>query len=266
MNWIVQALTSTLGRKLIMALTGAFLCLFLVVHLSGNLQLLKDDGGESFNKYAEFMGHNPLIQAGYIGNFFFIALHIVTSILLTLRNRKARPVAYAYSKEGKSSAWSSRNMGILGTVILIFLVVHLQNFWFKVKFGVSLPPAAVYDGVEYKDVYTLSKVAFSELWIVVLYLISMVGLAFHLSHGFASMFQSLGLNHKKYNYLIKFASYEFGLLIPAGFACIPLLMFLEVQVPVLFVLGGLGALAVGYGVLLSKTIKTNEATRKEAAI
>ncbi len=80
------------------------------------------------------------------------------------------------------------------------------------------------------------------------------------------MFQSLGLNHKKYNYLIKFVSYQFGLLIPVGFACIPLLMFLDIQVPVLFVLGGLGALAVGYSLVLSKTIKTNEATRKEAAI
>ena len=85
-NWLVDTLTSTLGRKLIMALTGLFLILFLVVHLIGNLQLLKSDNGEAFNRYADFMGHNPLIQTISIGNFFFIALHIVTSILLTLKN------------------------------------------------------------------------------------------------------------------------------------------------------------------------------------
>jgi len=116
-----------------MSLTGLFLSLFLVVHLSGNFQLLLDDGGESFNKYAHFMGHNPLIQTVSIGNFFFIILHFVMATVLTLKNRKSRSVQYAQTN--KSSSWASRNMYIFGAVILVFIIIHLSNFWFVGKFG-----------------------------------------------------------------------------------------------------------------------------------
>lgn len=224
-NWFVAMMSSSLGRKLIMALTGLFLILFLVVHLIGNLQLLKNDNGEAFNKYAEFMGHNPLIQTVSIGNFFFIFLHIVYALMLTLQNAKARPQAYAYSRPEKGSAWSSRNMGILGTIILIFLVVHLQNFWFQAKFGFT--PEATYGTQKVKDLYQITATAFSQLWLVALYLISMVGLAFHLSHGFQSAFQTLGLNHIKYNGLIKTLGLLFSILVPAAYAAIPLLMYLK---------------------------------------
>jgi len=116
-----------------MSATGLFLSLFLVVHLSGNFQLLLNDNGESFNKYADFMGHNPLIQAVSIGNFFFIILHFVMATVLTLKNKKSRSVQYA--KTNKSSSWTSRNMYLFGAVILVFIVIHLSNFWFVGKFG-----------------------------------------------------------------------------------------------------------------------------------
>jgi succinate dehydrogenase / fumarate reductase cytochrome b subunit len=219
MNWFVQMMSSTIGRKLLMALTGLFLILFLVVHLSGNLLLLKGDSGEAFNTYAHFMGNNPLIKFISIGNFSFILLHIVYAVLLTIQNKKARPIGYAVEST-KTSKWNSRNMGILGTVILIFLVVHLQNFWFQMKFG-YVPV----DAFNNKDLYTVTKEAFGQWWLVSLYVVSMVFLALHLSHGFASAFQTLGLNHRKYTPLIQFIGLAFSIVVPAGFASIPLIMF-----------------------------------------
>jgi succinate dehydrogenase / fumarate reductase cytochrome b subunit len=129
MKWFLDLFSSTLGRKVVMALTGLFLILFLLIHLIGNLQLLKGDGGHAFNVYADFMSTNPLIQTVSKVNFAFIIFHVIWSILLTRRNRLARgPQGYAVTNT-KSSIWSSRNMGILGTLVLVFIVVHLQNFW-----------------------------------------------------------------------------------------------------------------------------------------
>jgi succinate dehydrogenase / fumarate reductase, cytochrome b subunit len=221
MNWFIQTFTSTLGRKVLMSLTGLFLCLFLVVHLIGNLQLLKADGGLAFNTYAQFMGHNPLIQTISIGNFAFILLHILQSILLTLRNRAARPVQYAY--ENKSSTWSSRNMGILGTVLFVFLAVHLSGFWWRMKFG-EVPMMA--SNPDLKDLYLITTEAFGQPLIVIFYVLSMVMLGFHLSHGFASAFQSLGFNHPKYTPIINGVGQFFSIAVPAAYATIPVVMYL----------------------------------------
>src|SRR3954470_14037368 len=154
MKWIIDLFASTLGRKLLMSLTGLFLILFLVVHLMGNLQLLKDDGGQAFNHYAEFMGHNTVIQTISIGNFFFILLHITISLILTMRNRDARgPEGYSANAKKKSSIWASRNMGILGTLILIFIVIHLKDFWGVSKFGTL--NQTTYGEETYGDLYVL---------------------------------------------------------------------------------------------------------------
>jgi len=135
MNWFTKAFTSTIGRKLVMALTGLFLCLFLVVHASGNFQLFKDDGGMSFNTYSYFMTHNPLIKTiSYLLYATFI-IHILQSLVLTINNRKARPQGYVKNSPDKNSAWSSRNMGILGTIILVFLVIHMKDFWWEYHNG-----------------------------------------------------------------------------------------------------------------------------------
>ena len=127
MNWLSNFFSSTIGRKVVMALTGLFLILFLVVHLIGNLQLLKSDEGQAFNLYSKFMTSNPLIITISVLNFTFIAIHIIWAALLTRRNRAARgPVSYAVNRN--SSTLTSRNMGILGTLVLIFLVIHLKGF------------------------------------------------------------------------------------------------------------------------------------------
>jgi succinate dehydrogenase / fumarate reductase cytochrome b subunit len=225
MKWFLDLFTSSLGRKLVMALTGLFLILFLVVHLSGNFQLLKGDGGKAFNVYAEFMTTNPVIKVISYGNYTFILLHIFLALVLTGKNRAARGSERYKVTSGKSSTWSSRNMGILGTIILIFLVIHLKDFWAQMHWGGI--PKANYDGREVKDLYAIVALAFSQRWYVALYVVCMVGLGFHLWHGFASAFQTLGLNHVKYNPIIHFVGKAFAIIVPALFALIPIIMFLK---------------------------------------
>ena len=223
MKWFTDLFSSSLGRKLLMALTGLFLISFLAVHLAGNLQLLKGDGGQAFNVYSEFMGHNPVIQTISKVNFTLIFIHIIWAIIISRNNRAARGQSYAITN--KSSHWTSRNMGILGTIILIFLVVHLRHFYAELHWGSV--PKVVYDGKEMSDAYTLVSYWFGKAWYSGLYVIGMIGLAFHLWHGFSSAFQTLGLNHVKYNPVINFVGRAFAIIVPALFALIPILMFLK---------------------------------------
>lgn len=224
MNWFTKLLSSTLGRKLLMALTGLFLILFLVVHLIGNLQLLYNDSGQAFNVYAEFMTSNPLIKTISIVNYAFILVHVIWALLLTVRNRKARG-SESYAVVKNSSPWTSRNMGILGTFIFIFLVIHLRGFWYEMHWGGI--PTVNYEGTEVKNLYATVDAAYSQGWYVGIYVLSMLMLAFHLWHGFASAFQTLGLNHAKYNPVIAFVGKAFAIIVPALFALIPIWMFLH---------------------------------------
>ncbi|WP_306416811.1 hypothetical protein [Fulvivirga maritima] len=135
MSWFTNAISSSLGRKLLMALTGLFLIVFLVVHLIGNFQLLHHDGGQAFNTYARFMTSNPIIKTTSYLLYATFIIHIVWGIGLVVSNKKARPVGYNVSKGSTNSTWSSRNMGLLGTIIFIFLVIHLKNFWYEMHWG-----------------------------------------------------------------------------------------------------------------------------------
>ena len=219
---------SSLGRKYLMALSGLFLCTFLIVHCIGNMQLFKDDGGQAFNEYTYFMTHNPLIKIVAYVNYALILLHVINGFILLSANKKARPQAYANVDQSKSSTWSSRNMGILGTLILVFLIVHMRSFWFEMKFG-SIP-LINYDGSEitYKDMYKIVVEAFTQAWYVVLYVICMIALAFHLFHGFQSAFQTFGVNHHRYTPVIKVIGVGvFAIIIPALFAAMPLFFLLN---------------------------------------
>lgn len=229
MSWVLNFLTSSIGKKLIMSLTGLFLILFLAVHLLGNLQLLADDGGKSFNVYADFMGSNPLIQTISIGNFFFIILHSIQGIMLWMKNRAARGTGYAVNKTRAvgTSAFASKRMGWLGSIILVFILIHLYQFWLKMKLGdVGM---VTYDGVEVKNLYALVDFTFENVGFAVFYIISMVVIAFHLWHGFQSAFQTLGLNHKKYTPFIKGLGKAYSILIPLGFALIPICYMLGIR-------------------------------------
>ncbi len=227
MNWLSQALSSSLGKKLLMALTGLFLIIFLIGHLLGNMLLFKDDGGQSFNEYAKFMTTTPAVLALSILTYVCILAHVIYSVVITIHNRKSRPVQYAVSNASANSLWTSRSMGILGTFVLIFLVVHLKSFWFEMKFGNI--PMVDYDSGSIKDLYTIVSAAFSQTWYVAFYVIAMMLLAFHLSHGFKSAFQTLGLSHIKYTPLIKKVGTAFAIIVPLLFASMPVYMYMKVR-------------------------------------
>jgi succinate dehydrogenase / fumarate reductase, cytochrome b subunit len=225
MKWFTNLFSSTLGKKLLMALTGLFLIIFLLVHLIGNLQLLHSDEGVAFNVYARFMTTNPVIKTVSYVNYAAILVHVIWAILLTVRNRQARPQGYEVSKN--SSIWVSRNMGILGTLILIFLVIHLKTFWAEMHWG-NMPYQDLPDGDRVKDLYKVVDLAYGQVWYVALYVFSMAILAFHLWHGFTSAFQTIGLNHLKYNPVIRFVGRTFAIVVPALFALIPVLMYFDI--------------------------------------
>ncbi len=223
MSWLYKTFSSSIGRKVLMALTGIFLILFLIVHLAGNLQLFRDDGGKAFNLYSHFMTSQPIIEIIAYILYICILLHVFMSAYITWMNYKARPVGYSVNNQSVNSTWSSRNMGLLGTAILIFLAIHLQNFWYQVHWGKEAH--VTYNGVQYVDLYTQVLYAFQNPWIVGLYVLGMIGLSYHLLHGFQSSFQTLGLNHKKYTPAIKVIGVLFAILVPVLFAMMPLYFF-----------------------------------------
>ena len=224
MGWFIQFFTSSIGRKIIMSLTGLFLILFLVVHLAGNLQLLFNDGGEAFNSYAYQMTNNPLIQMISIGNYVFILLHTVQGILLWAKNRKAKGVR-ASVKTNANASMASKNMALLGTLILAFLLIHVGDFWWKMKRKTLSMVESESLGHEVFDLYERVQAAYSNELVVVIYLVGLAVLSFHLSHGFQSAFQTLGLNHKKYTPTINTVGKIISILVPLGFAIIPIKIY-----------------------------------------
>ncbi len=213
-------LASSIGKKLIMGLSGLFLVAFLLVHCFINSLIFFNDGGLTFNIGADFMAHNWLIRAGELVLFLGLILHVMQALRLTLANKKARPVGYDQINGAANSSWYSRSMGLLGTLLLIFLIIHLAHFWVKSRFT-GLPGE---DANGNENLYAVMQTTFTQLWVVVLYCLSMISLAYHLLHGFQSAFQTLGLNHKKYTPLIKTVGVWLSILIPIIFALMPITM------------------------------------------
>lgn len=214
MSWFTNAMTSSIGRKLIMSLTGLFLISFLVVHLSGNISLLFEDR-TTFNAYTAFMSTHWTIRIMEIGLLLGFVLHIANAAMLTKKNKAARPVKYAYEKASANSTWVSRNMGITGFIILLFLLLHLYQFWFIYKFTeVAVDSAGV------KDMYAIVHKTFENYAFLAVYVFTFILLAFHLNHGFQSAFQSLGLNHVKYTSFIKTVGGAIAFAIPLGFVVV----------------------------------------------
>ncbi|MEI8135734.1 MAG: succinate dehydrogenase cytochrome b subunit [Bacteroidota bacterium] len=213
-------LSSSIGKKFIMGATGLFLISFLIVHVSLNSAIFLNDGGVTFNAGADFMAHNPVIRIVEIGLFAGLILHIFQALVLTLENKKARPIAYQVVNGSANSSWYSRSMGLLGSLLLLFLVVHLANFWLPTK-------VAVFSHNEHNTFNSMKEV-FAQWHFVVIYLVGVIGLLYHLLHGFQSAFQSLGINHKKYTPLIKKAGIWFSIIVCALFAAMPITMYLGV--------------------------------------
>lgn len=230
MGWFGKFLTSSVGQKFIMSLTGLFLIVFLVVHLLGNLQLLIDDNGESFNLYAKFMTSNPVIKTVSYTLYAFILLHAFQGIALWRKNRAARgPQGYAVHKlrGTATNAKIASRMGWIGMVIFIFLIIHLYQFWFQMKIG-ALPPVE-YDGVKVANLFLPVEAAYSNIGFVIFYVVCMYVLGAHLWHGFQSAFQTLGLNHKKYTPFIQGLGKVYAVVVPLGFAIIPVFFYLGIK-------------------------------------
>ncbi len=207
-----------------MALVGLFLISFLIVHLSINLLILKNDGREAFNVAAHFMVSNPVIQAMQWVLFGGFILHILLGIILQIQNWMARPTRYKI--EGFShTSFFSKFMIHTGAIILAFLILHLIHFFFKAKFGHI--GEVMINGKAYEDMGLLVINKFKELPIVIMYVFWLLFLGFHLDHAFHSAFQSLGLNHNKYTPAIFGISRVLAILIAGGFIIIPLVIYLS---------------------------------------
>lgn len=213
--------TSSIGKKFAMGLTGLFLITFLIVHAGINSCIFLNDGGETFNAAAHFMSHNWIIRFMEIGLFAGLFIHIIQGLILWRQNKKARPVAYAVNAESTNSKWYSRSMGLLGTLLLFFLIIHIS------KFFVSTKIALYGSGDEEHNLYYQMKEEFANWWVVVIYLIGVASLFWHLLHGFSSAFQTLGINHKRYTPVIKAAGAAYSVIICILFALMPLAFYLE---------------------------------------
>jgi len=207
---------TTIGRKILMALTGLFLVLYLVEHLYGNLLLYKMDGGVEFDNYTEFMAGNVIVRTIEFIFFGSFIAHIVDGLLITLANKKSRPIGYEMNRQQGNSTWFSRNMGLTGAVIFLFLIIHLRHFFVVFRFG-------------HLDVTAAKYVAqsFQIPWYSAFYVIAMVTIGMHLNHGFQSSLSTLGLNNKKYRMGLKYLGTFVALLFMLGFASIPIIFYFD---------------------------------------
>jgi succinate dehydrogenase / fumarate reductase cytochrome b subunit len=230
-----QFFASSIGKKITMGLTGFFLISFLIVHCAINAMIFFNDGGQTFNHWGHFMGSNLIIRTAEIGLFVFLLIHIIQGLLLWKQNRSARPVKYIVTKPNENSKWYSRSMGLLGTLILIFLILHLYHFWTPSRFGgiANVRPLeettlADYNNQSVHDLYKEMLQVFQDnLLIVVVYVLGVISLCWHLLHGFQSAFQTFGWNHKKYTPLIKSLGVAYSIIICLLFAMMPIAIFLH---------------------------------------
>jgi len=218
--------SSSIGKKLIMSISGLFLMVFLLVHLIVNLMLLVGNG-EAFNGAAHFMATNPVIKIVEPILAIGFIIHILYASIITLLNRRTRPIGYIKTNSNGVTSWASKNMYILGGTILIFLVIHLANFFWKIKFG-EVPTLSYDNGItQMEDAYSLvSGLFITYWWYNLIYIAGALLLGFHLSHGFWSAFQTLGWNNKIWVNRLETIAYIYAIVIAAGFTVIPLYFLL----------------------------------------
>ncbi|HKK68225.1 MAG TPA: succinate dehydrogenase cytochrome b subunit [Bacteroidales bacterium] len=230
--------SSSIGKKFLMSITGLFLILFLIVHLTVNSMIVFDSSGELFNLAAHFMATDPVI--GVVEPILAIGLilHFIFASVITWQNQRKRSVNYAglgrYKKRDASagSNWPSRNMYILGAVILIFLVIHLINFFWKMRFtGDPLLHEATGLGAGVENAYALVTTKFIEWkWLVAIYVVGAIALGLHLYHGVWSAFQTLGWSNRKWRTIWNVIGVIISLVLAGGFAFIPLYVMIQSMV------------------------------------
>lgn len=214
MNW-KAAFSTAIGKKILMGATGLFLILFLIVHCYINAQVFYNDGGITFNQHAHFMGSNPVIRTIEIGLVVFLVWHIILGLRLWIRNMASRKTRYAVKPGNKTSRWYSRSMGLLGTLILLFLIVHLSAFWIPNRGSQLIKGEEI-------DLFQRMADAFSNPLIVIIYTLGCIALAWHLMHGFWSAFQTFGLTTHKYKHIIRVIGVAFSIIVPLIFIAMPI--------------------------------------------
>ena len=214
MSDLSRAINSSIGMKIFMALSGIGLVLFVIVHMAGNLQMFI--GPEAMNAYAAALKEMPLVLWGArLGLITIFVVHIIDGIRLKVQNKAARPVPYAYKNTVQASV-SSRTMIFTGIILLVFVIYHLLHF----TLGVTNPEHFQHV-VERHDVYSMVVLGFQNPIIAAIYILAMLLLSFHLSHGTKSFFQSLGINHPKFNACIPRISTTVTFVVIAGFISVP---------------------------------------------
>ncbi|MBN8783094.1 MAG: succinate dehydrogenase [Sphingobacteriales bacterium SCN 48-20] len=219
MKWS-EFFTSSIGKKIIMSLSGLFLIAFLVVHVGLNACIWAMDDGVMFNKAAHFMGANVVPRILEIGLFAGFLLHIIQGFVLVAQNNAKRKIGYNVKMGSRGSTWYSKSMGLLGTLLLLFLIMHIAHFWVPSRIT-GLEPVFI-DGKEYHNLYGEMVAVFTDNPLVVaLYVIGCISLAWHLLHGFQSAFRTLGLSNHKYIKLIQGLGAGFSIIVPLAFAMMP---------------------------------------------
>ena len=206
MNWLTNTLWSSVGKKLMMAVTGLGFCVFLAAHLAGNLTLYA--GKDAFNSYAEHLHSlGPFLTLAELGLLFFAVLHVSTGLTLFYQNFKARPVRYSVNKSAGGRTIGSATMPYTGVALLLFVIFHLFNFHFVDKTNTTI--------------YQIVSSSFAKPGYVFIYIVAMIIAAIHVSHGFWSAFQTIGANHPKYMPYVKGAGIVFSLAVGIGFGFLP---------------------------------------------
>ncbi len=207
MNWLVNTLKSSIGKKLMMAITGLCFCSFLILHLAGNLLLYS--GRDAFNSYAEKLHSlGSIITLAEFGLLFFAIIHILIGAILFYQNLRARPIRYSINKWAGGRSIGSVTMPYTGLFLLIFVIIHLLNFHFIEKNDTTI--------------FQIVTDAFAKPGYIAMYVAAMIVVAIHVSHGFWSAFQTIGANHPKYMPVIRGLSIVFSIALGVGFGFIPI--------------------------------------------
>jgi succinate dehydrogenase / fumarate reductase cytochrome b subunit len=212
---------NSVTKKQIMGVTGLLLCGFLVSHMIGNYTLLI--GPDMFNHYSYALTSNPLIYVAEAGLLGLFLVHIVLAVKLVIENRRARPIPYAHARKasGRGATFASSTMPLTGIIALVFLVIHILGLKFGTHYDTTV------DGIEMRDLYRTTIEHFASPLNVIIYLIAVISLGIHTSHGFWSAFQSIGFNHPKYYLKLRKFSYAFGIFIAVGFAILPIFCYFK---------------------------------------
>lgn len=231
MKWS-EFFTSSVGKKFVMALTGLFLISFLVVHAGLNATIWANDSGRMFNLSADFMGSMIVIRTMEIVLFIMFIIHIIQGYVLETKNLSRRGKGYKINPGPHTkSKWYSRTMGLLGTLLLLFLLMHLYHFWTPSRFGglADIQPLneVDIDGKGYHNLFQEMHRVFQNPVVVILYVIGCISLAYHLMHGFQSAFRTLGVSNHRYIKLLRAIGFGFAIIVSLTFAMMPVSMYFD---------------------------------------